>query len=155
MWIYVYTCIYAKYVYCSIFGLYTFIYDIQFHIRAYTDMQVHWCGVYLVYDCFYIYQVYTRYIPGKWTNGHIPGIYLVYTQDFQFLGIPWPDGPGSAKGGGWAPGSSSKACWSTWGKPEPSLTNHLEGCATMMVGLWYHGSYHTYDIISMIWTMTS
>ncbi len=43
-WIYVCTCIYAKYVYCSIFGPYTFIYDIQFHIRAYTDisdMQVH------------------------------------------------------------------------------------------------------------------
>jgi hypothetical protein len=40
--IYIYTGIYAKYVYCSIFGPYTVIYDIQIHIRAYTDMKVHW-----------------------------------------------------------------------------------------------------------------
>ncbi len=38
---YVFTGMYAKYVYCSIFGPYAVIYDIQFHIRAYTDMQVH------------------------------------------------------------------------------------------------------------------
>jgi hypothetical protein len=44
MWIYVYTGIFAKHVYCSIFGPYTVIYDIQFHIRAYTDMQVHRCS---------------------------------------------------------------------------------------------------------------
>ncbi len=39
--IYVYTGIYAKDVYCSIFEPYTVIYDIQIHIRAYTAMQVH------------------------------------------------------------------------------------------------------------------
>ena len=36
-----YTCIhtiYILYVYCSIFGPYTYIYDIQFHILTYTDM---------------------------------------------------------------------------------------------------------------------
>jgi hypothetical protein len=39
--IYVCTGIYAKYVYCSVFGPCTVIYDIQIHIRAYTAMQVH------------------------------------------------------------------------------------------------------------------
>ena len=44
-------------------------------------------GIYLEYNFF----SYARYIPGIFrsytTDGHMTGIYLVYTQDLQFLGI--------------------------------------------------------------------
>ncbi len=48
-------------------------------------------GIYLVY-LEYSFFSYARYIPGIYRsyelNGHMTGIYLVYTQDLQFLGIP-------------------------------------------------------------------
>ena len=47
--------------------------------------------IYLVYTFFFLYQVYTWYIPGIYRsydiNGHTPGIYLVYTQDILLSGV--------------------------------------------------------------------
>ncbi len=48
--------------------------------------------IYLEYNWNIPYFSYTRYIPVIYRsyelNGHMTGIYLVYTQDFRFLGIP-------------------------------------------------------------------
>jgi hypothetical protein len=49
-------------------------------------------GIYMVYTWTVPFLSYTRYIPGVLRsyelNGNIPGIYLVYTQDFHYLGTP-------------------------------------------------------------------